>query len=196
MSITIILLTIITLNIAAVSIYGEAEFWFASIKTIALMGLLILGIVLFFGGGPRHDRLGFRYWQEPGAFKSYPKPGLGATGHFLAFWTSLVRSGFAFILSPEMITIASGESEAPRRNIPKAGRRFIYRLVVFYLFGSLVISVIVPSDNPSLLSAVSNEEKSAAASPFVLGITLAGIKGLDHVINAVVSSSLPSMQCL
>ena len=86
-----------------------------------------------------------------------------------------------------MITIASGESEAPRRNIPKAGRRFIYSLVVFYLFGSLVISVIVPSDDPGLLSAVSNEDKIAAAGPFVLGITRAGIKGLDRAINAMVS---------
>lgn len=152
------------------------------------MGLLIHGVVLFFGGGPNHDRLGFRYWQEPGAFKSYSKPGLGAKGRFLASWTSLVRSGFAFILPPEMITIALGESEAPRRNIPKAGRRFIYRLIVFYLFGSLVISVIVPSDDPSLLSAVSSEEKSAAVSPFVIDITRAGIKRLDHVVNAVVST--------
>jgi amino acid transporter len=30
--------------------------------------LIILGVVLFFGGGPNHDRLGFRYWEHPGAF--------------------------------------------------------------------------------------------------------------------------------
>ena len=73
-------------------IYGESEFWFASIKIIAILGLIILGVVLFFGGGPNHDRLGFRYWEHPGAFNSYPKPGLGNTGKFLAFWTSLIRT--------------------------------------------------------------------------------------------------------
>ena len=187
--ITIILIVIVALNIFVVSWYGESEFWFASIKILAIIGLIILGVVLFFGGGPNHDRLGFRYWQRPGAFVSYPKPGLGNTGKFLAFWTSLVRSGFAFVLSPELITIAAGETEAPRRNIPKAGRRFIYRLIVFYILGSLVVSVIVASNDPDLLQAVSSGTKDAGASPFVLGIKRAGIKGLDHVINAVILTS-------
>lgn len=63
--ILIILLVILALNIIAVSFFGEAEFWFASIKLLAIIGLIILGVVLFFGGGPDHDRLGFRYWKEP-----------------------------------------------------------------------------------------------------------------------------------
>lgn len=48
--ITIILVLIVILNIFVVSIYGESEFWFASIKIIAIVGLIVLGIVLFFGG--------------------------------------------------------------------------------------------------------------------------------------------------
>ena len=179
----------VLLNIFAVRIYGESEFWFASIKIIAILGLTILGIVLFFGGAPNHDRLGFRYWKDPGAFNSYPKPGLGTTGKFLAFWTSLIRSGFAFILSPETITIAAGESEAPRRDIPKASKQFIYRLIVFYVLGTLVVSVIVASNDPDLLQAVSSGTKNAGASPFVIGIKRAGIQGLDHVVNAVIITS-------
>lgn len=185
--ITIFLAVIIALNIFIVSWYGESEFWFSSIKIFAILGLIILGIVLFFGGGPKHDRLGFRYWQHPGAF--IPFATSGAIGKFLAFWTSLVKSGFAFVLGPELITIAAGESQAPRRNIPKAGRRFIYRLLVFYILGSLVISVIVASDDPDLLQAVKSETKDAGASPFVVGIKRSGIKALDHVINAVILTS-------
>ncbi|MCJ1450203.1 hypothetical protein MMC28_000532 [Mycoblastus sanguinarius] len=187
--ITVVLVTVVFLNIFVVTLYGESEFWFASIKIIAILGLLILGVVLFFGGGPNHDRLGFHHWRDPGAFKSYPMPGLGNTGKFLAFWTALVRSGFAFVLSPELITIAAGESKAPRLNIPKAGRRFVYRLITFYVLGALVISIIVSSDDPDLLQAVSNGTKDAGASPFVLGIKRAGIKGLDHVINVVILTS-------
>lgn len=183
------LTTVIVLNIFAVRIYGEFEFWFASIKIIAILGLIILGVVLFFGGGPTHDRLGFRYWKDPGAFNSYPKPGLGAVGKFLAFWTSLIRSGFAFVLSPETITIAAGESEAPRRNIPKASKRFIYRLIIFYVLGTLVVSVIVASNDADLLQAVSSGTTNAGASPFVIGIKRAGIQGLDHVVNAVIITS-------
>ena len=145
--------------------------------------------MLFFGGGPNHNQLGFRYWKDPRAFNSYPKPGLGNTGKFLAFWTSLIRSGFAFVLSPETITIAAGESETPRRNIPKASKRFVYRLIVFYVLGTLVVSVIVASNDADLLQAVSSGTTNAGASPFVIGIRRAGIHGLDHVINAVIITS-------
>ncbi|KAL8936187.1 MAG: hypothetical protein Q9211_004307 [Gyalolechia sp. 1 TL-2023] len=158
---TIVLGTIVMLNVIVVSWYGESEFWFASIKIIGIMGLIILGVVLFFGGGPNHDRLGFRYWQRPGAFVPFAAP--GNTGKFLAFWTALVKSGFAFILSPELIVLAAGETEAPRRNIPKAAKRFIYRLTFFYILGTLVISVIVASNDDLLLQGVNSGKTNAGA---------------------------------
>ncbi len=144
--IAIVLIIILLLNIIAVGFFGEAEFWFASIKLITIMGLIILGIVLFFGGGPNHDRLGFRYWNDPGAFNEYMTG--GTTGRFLAYWHALVKAGFAFITSPELIAIAAGETVDPRRNIPKAAKRFVWRLAIFYGFSSLVIGIIVPSDDP------------------------------------------------
>jgi amino acid transporter len=180
--ITMVLVIILLLNIIAVGFFGEAEFWFASIKVITIMGLIILGIVLLFGGGPNHDRLGFRYWDHPGAFKEYMAP--GATGRFLAYWHAFVKAGFAFITSPELIAIAAGETVDPRRNIPKAAKRFVWRLAVFYGFSSLIIGIIVPSDDPKLLGA-----GNASASPFVLGIQRAGIGGLNHAINAAILTS-------
>ena len=182
--ITIFLLLVLFLNIIAVSFFGEAEFWFASIKLITIVGLILVGLVIFFGGAPTHDRLGFRYWDHPGAFKQYLDVP-GATGRFLAYWTAFVRAGFAFITSPELIALAAGETIAPRRNIPKAARRFVWRLLIFYGIGSLIIGVIVASDNPRLLSPQSN----ASASPFVIGIQEAGITGLNHVINAAILTS-------
>lgn len=180
--ITMVLIIMLLLNIIAVSFFGEAEFWFASIKLITILGLIILGIVLFFGGGPNHDRLGFRYWKKPGAFKEYMAP--GNTGKFLAYWHAFVKAGFAFITSPELIAIAAGETVDPRRNIPKAARRFIWRLAIFYGFSSLIIGIIVPSDEPRLLGS-----SDASASPFVLGIQRAGIGGLNHAINGAVLTS-------
>lgn len=185
--ITIFLLVILLLNIFAVSWYGESEFWFASLKILGIVSLILIGIILFFGGGPTHDRLGFRFWDHPGAFKPYMVS--GPTGQFLGFWTALVRAGFAFVLSPELVTAAAGESEAPRRNIPKAARRFVYRVVFFYVLGSLVAGIITPSDDPRLLQAVSAGASGAGASPFVLGIQRAGIRGLNHVYNAMILTS-------
>lgn len=161
--IAIVLVVMLLLNIIAVSFFGEAEFWFASIKLITICGLIILGIVIFFGGGPNQDGiLGFRYYKKPGAFKEFGAP--GHAGHFLAYWSAFISAGFAFITSPELIAISAGEAVAPRRNIPKAARRFIWRLAIFYGVSSLIIGILVPSDDPNLLGA-----SNASASPFVLG---------------------------
>lgn len=180
--IAIIWVLIVALNIFMVKIFGETEFWFASLKIIAIVGLIIVGIVIFFGGAPSHDRLGFRYWKHD-AFKEYIVG--GASGRFCGFWNALVRSGFSFIMSPELITISAGETEAPRRNIPKATRRFIWRLLFFYVLGALVIGVVVSSSNPMLMSGSGD----ASASPFVIGIKNAGIPVLNHIINGAILTS-------
>jgi amino acid transporter len=182
--IIIFLLVILFLNIVAVELFGEAEFWFASIKFITIMGLIILGFVIMLGGSPNNQgRIGFRYWNNPGAFKPYIAE--GNAGNFLAYWTAFVRAGFAFITSPELIALAAGETIAPRRNIPKAAGRFVYRLALFYGFGSFIIGVVVPSNDDRLLSGNSD----ASASPFVIGIQNAGIQGLNHVVNAAILTS-------
>ncbi|OAA63128.1 proline-specific permease [Cordyceps fumosorosea ARSEF 2679] len=176
--ITIIIVVCVLLNLVAVKYYGEVEFWFASIKIVAILALLLIGLVIFFGGAPTHDRIGFRYWSHPGAFKPYLLS--GSAGRFLAVWDALIRAGFSYILSPELIATAAGECQAPRRNIPKAARRYIWRLLLFYVGGALVIGAIVPHNDVRLLGA-----SNASASPFVIGIHNAAIPVLDHVLNAV-----------
>ncbi|PHH77132.1 hypothetical protein CDD80_900 [Ophiocordyceps camponoti-rufipedis] len=181
--IAVVLVVMLLLNIVAVSFFGEAEFWFASIKLLTLFGLIILGIVIFFGGAPdQHGILGFSYWKDPGAF--VPFRAAGATGRFLGYWHALVTAGFAFVTSPELIAIAAGETVAPRRNIPKAARRFVWRLALFYGLSSLIIGIIVPFDDKRLLGA-----SNASASPFVIGIQRVGIPILNNIINAAILTS-------
>ncbi|KAH3685066.1 hypothetical protein WICPIJ_003943 [Wickerhamomyces pijperi] len=182
--IVIMLVIVVVLNFSAVKYYGETEFWFASLKIILIVGLIILGVVIFFGGGPsQHGVLGFHYWKVPGAFVEHLSH--GNTGRFLDVWSALIKSGFAFITGPELVCITAAESESPRRNVSKASRRFVWRLMCFYCVGSLVIGVIVPSNNTKLLNGGSD----ASASPFVIGIQNAGIKVLNHIINAVIFTS-------
>ncbi|ODV60729.1 uncharacterized protein ASCRUDRAFT_91486 [Ascoidea rubescens DSM 1968] len=186
--ITILWLVIVALNFFAVQYYGEVEFWFASLKVICIIGLLILGVVLFFGGGPaQNGRLGFHYWKNPGSVREHLA--VGNAGRFCAILTATIRSGFAFILSPELITIAAGETQNPRRNLAKATKRFVYRIVFFYMFGALVIGVIVAYNDEGLLNAVNSKDSTAAASPFVIGIQNAGIPVLNHIINGVILTS-------
>ena len=178
--ISILLVVIVALNFMPVRVYGETEFWFAGTKVILLVGLLTLSFILFWGGGPSHDRLGFRYWKNPGAANTYLAT--GDTGRFVAFWKTMVLSVFPFTFAPELLVVTGGEMEAPRRNLPKASKRYFYRLVVFYCLSVLAIGVISPSND----SALTNGGAGAGSSPFVVGISNAGISVLPSIINAVI----------
>ncbi|KAH7883763.1 amino acid permease [Phlebopus sp. FC_14] len=176
------LIVAVTINMLGAGAYGEAEFVFASIKVLTITGLIILGIVLDLGGGPNHDRIGFRYWKNPGPFVQY-KDISGAKGRFLGWWAVMTQAAFSFI-GTEIVAIAAGEAKNPRRNLPKAIRRVYIRILLFYIGGTFVIGLLVPSNNSSL-----QLESGTAASPFVIAIQTAGIKSLPSIINACLLSS-------
>jgi amino acid transporter len=173
---------ILVLNIFAVGIYGEAEFCFASIKLVTIMGLLLLAFIIDLGGSPRHHRLGFEYWRNPGAMTTIVAA--GNAGRFLSFWSTMVNAAFSYG-GVEMVAVAAGEAENPRKNIPKAVKRTFWRILFFYVLGSLAIGVIVPYTNPNLDTGTG----SAASSPWVIGIQIAQIKALPSIINAVILTS-------
>ncbi|KIJ51458.1 hypothetical protein M422DRAFT_224084 [Sphaerobolus stellatus SS14] len=181
--ITVIYIIVIIINFLGAGIYGECEFIFASIKVLTITGLIILGIVLDLGGGPSHDRVGFRYWKNPGPFVQFA--GIAGTkGRFLGWWAVMTQAAFSFI-GTEVVAIAAGEAKNPRRNLPKAIKRVYIRILVFYIGGTTVIGLLVPSNDPGLNLTLQN----AAASPFVIAISRAGIKGLPSLINACLLTS-------
>ncbi|KAF4425780.1 Proline-specific permease [Colletotrichum fructicola] len=177
---TLIGLVMVGLNCFPVKVYGEAEFWFASIKVFGIIGLLMLSAVLFFGGGPSHQPLWFSNWSDPGPVKEYIVS--GNSGRLVAFLATITFSVYAFAFAPELLVVTGGEMDSPRRNIPTATRRYFYRLITFYILGALAVGIIVNSENPNLLSG----GKGAGASPWAIGIRDAGIRGLDSVVNVVI----------
>jgi amino acid transporter len=69
-------------------------------------GLIILGIILDLGGGPDHDRLGFRYWKNPGPFVQFD--GIkGAKGRFLGFSKVFTQAAFSYI-GTEIVAVSDG----------------------------------------------------------------------------------------
>ncbi|KAF2867626.1 amino acid permease/ SLC12A domain-containing protein [Massariosphaeria phaeospora] len=183
--ISIIIVIIVVLNVFAVSIYGEAEFIFASIKIITILGLLIVAFVIMLGGAPDKDRRGFRYWKE-GAMKEYV--GTGSTGRFTGLWSTLVNAAFSYG-GVEMVAVAAGEAANPRKNIPKAVRRVFWRILFFYVLGSFFIGVTVSSNDPALTN---EDAKGGQSSPWVIACKNAGIPVLPHIINAVILTSATS----
>lgn len=160
--ISIFIFLIVCLNIFAVRVFGEAEFAFAVIKIVTIIGLLILSLIIDLGGVPAQPRLGFHYWRDPGAMNQYKA--LGDLGRFLGLWSTLSNASFAYN-GVEMIAMTAGEVENPRRNVPKATRRFIWRILFFYILGSLALSVLVPYNDPHLLQAEATGAAGAAQSP-------------------------------
>lgn len=178
--ITILLVVIVALNCFPVSVYGETEFWFASTKVMGIIGLIIMAIVITSGGGPNGKVIGFSYWNNPGAINEYLTT--GNSGRVAAFVGTLCFSAFAFVFAPEMLVITGGEMQNPRKNLPLAGQRYVYRLVLFYVLGAFFLGMIIPSNDPNLLGG----GKGAGASPWSIAARNAGIKGLDSVINAII----------
>jgi yeast amino acid transporter len=177
---TIMIVVIVGLNFLPVKYYGETEFWFAGTKVILIIGLLLLSFILFWGGGPTHDRLGFRYWQDPGAAHPYIKE--GGVGRLISFWETLVLCVFPFTFAPELLVVTGGEMESPRRNLPIASRRYFYRLVIFYVLGVLAIGVTCPSNDTRLTDGGAG----AGSSPFVVAVANAHISTLPSIVNAVI----------
>lgn len=185
--ITIFLVVITVVNVLGVRFFGEIEFWLSCLKVLTCVGLIILLLCIALGGGPTHDRLGFRYWKNPGAFNEYSESSrdlyiTGATGRFVAFLSVLVTAVFAYTGS-ELVGITFAECARPRQAIPKAIRLTFYRILLFYICSVLLLGMCVAYNDPLLLGASGS---SASASPFVIAIKNAKIGGLDHVINACI----------
>ena len=158
-------------------------------KILTIVGLLLLALILDLGGGPTHERVGFATWRNPGAMKEYV--GTGSTGRFLGLFSTLVNAAFSYG-GVEMVAVAAGEAENPRKNIPKAVRRVFWRILFFYVLGSLAIGVLVPYNEPNLLSAQEEGSAGAAQSPWVIAIYRASIPVLPSIINFVILTSASS----
>lgn len=113
----------------------------------------------------------------------------GALERFLASWEVSIQATFSYCGS-EIVVVAARETENPRRNISKAVRRVFWRFAIFYVLIILLIGICVSSSGPRLLSAIQSGARGIAASPFVIAIKNGGIKGLRHVNNAVVLTTV------
>ena len=185
--ITILFIPMILINLSPVRVYGEIEFAFGAIKLTTIVGLILLMLVITCGGGPsNHQAIGFFYWRNPGAM--FPYLETGSLGNFLAFWKVFIQATFSYG-GAELVVVAAGETENPRRNVPKAVKRVWVRIFLFYVLSLLLVGMCVSGADPQLLNAISSSASGAAASPFVIAIQNAGIVALPSIINAVILSS-------
>lgn len=134
------------------------------------------------GGAPNHDRIGFRYWKDPGPFAPYH--GSGDLGKFLGWFTDLLQAAGSYA-GIESIVVAAAEVKNPRVALTKAIQRLFWRILIFYVLLIFVVGLIVRYDDPSLLQSTG----TAASSPFVIAMERAGIKVLPSIVNAAILTS-------
>ncbi|WMM89299.1 amino acid permease, partial [Heyndrickxia coagulans] len=160
------------INIATVKAFGEMEFWFAIIKVVTIIALIVIGILLVFAGFQSNGaHASFtNLWQHGGFFPN------GSKGFLLAFEMAV----FSFV-GIELVGVTAGEAEDPSKTLPKAINQIPLRILLFYVGALFVIMSIYPWNrlNPD-------------ASPFVRVFADIGLPAAAGIINFVVLTSAAS----
>jgi amino acid transporter len=182
--VTVFMIAIISINYFGVRFFGEFEFWLSSIKVVVIVGLILLCFLLTVGAGPM-PATGFKYYNDPGAFAPYIDT--GNAGKFYGFWSSFVNAVFAY-LGTELVGVTVGEAQNPRKTIPRAIKLTFYRIIFFYVLSVFFVGMLVPYNDPKLLTAnkLATKQPGASASPFVVAIKNANIPHLPGILNACI----------
>ncbi|MFS1563494.1 MAG: amino acid permease [Candidatus Arsenophonus phytopathogenicus] len=175
----IFLFIIFILNYISVKGFGEAEYWFSLIKVITVIIFIVVGVLMIISIFRGAENAGWHNWQIGEA---------PFVGGFSAMIGVAMIVGFSF-QGTELIGIAAGESKDPGKNIPKAVRQVFWRILLFYVFAILVISLIIPYTDPRLLL---NEVVDISVSPFTLVFENAGLLSAAAVMNAVILTAVLS----
>lgn len=162
----IIIAFLVFANLVSAKAYGTLEFWFAMIKVITIILMIILGFsIILFGFGNHGHPIGFsNLWSHGGFF----------TGGFKGFLfsMSIIVGSYEGI---ELLGISAGEVAHPQKAIVKSVKSVLWRILIFYVGAIFVIVTIYPWDKLSNLG-----------SPFVTTFAKVGITAAASIINFVV----------
>ena len=166
-------------NIFSVKVYGEIEYWLSFVKVAVIIVFIVLGGFTLFG----EPHFGTQNWHiEDAPFHQ------GWDGFISVF----LFAGFSF-QGTELVGVASGETKSPEESIPKAIKLVFWRLTLFYVLSILVISLLLPFNDPKLA-----DQNNITTSPYTLvffkiaGHYAAGIMNLIILI-ALISAANASM---
>ena len=168
----VVLAVLLVMNLTAVKHFGEMEFWFALIKVIAIVSLIIIGLIMILTGFTTNAGAAAfeNLWNYGGWFPN------GAMGFILSF--QMVVFAFTGI---ELVGLTAGETENPEKVIPMAINNIPLRIILFYI-GSLAIIM-------SIYPWIAVDPNS---SPFVAVFNAVGILAAASIVNFVVLTSAAS----
>ncbi|MEK4056071.1 amino acid permease [Paenibacillus sp. FSL F4-0087] len=168
----IALIVLLIMNLATVKLFGEMEFWFALIKVLAILALIVVGLYMIFKG--------FTTDQGPASFTNLWSHGGWFPNGMHGFIISFQMVVFAFV-GMELVGLTAGETENPEKVIPRAINQIPIRVLLFYVGALLIIMSIYP------WNAIVPSE-----SPFVQVFAAVGIAAAAGIVNFVVLTSAAS----
>lgn len=164
-AIALALMIIMTLiNLMSVGAFGEAEYWFAGIKVVAILAFIVVSVMFVFG-----------LW--PGASVDFSN--LAGHGGMFPNGVSTLFVGVVVVIfsmtGVEVVTVAAAESAEPAKAIRKAVNSVVFRILAFFVISTFLIAIIVPWN-----SVVPGE------SPFVTALDRIGIPGAADLLTVVI----------
>ncbi|WP_426428493.1 amino acid permease [Staphylococcus equorum] len=164
-------LVLMSFNLLSAKLFGELEFWFAIIKIVTILALIVVGaimIIMAYDTQFGHASLSNLYTNG-----IFPK---GINGFLMSFQMAV----FSFV-GIELIGVTAGETKDPTKTLPKAINSVPLRILVFYVGALAVIMSIIP------WNAINPDD-----SPFVRLFALIGIPFAAGIINFVVLTAAAS----
>ena len=167
-------------NLVGVRRFGEVEFWFAALKIVAIVAFLAIGVAMIAGWVPAFDSTGFANLTAHGGFAPTGIAGIAA---------GLLIVVFAFG-GTEIIAIAAAETSDPRRNVGRAVRTLIWRILVFYIGSVLIMVTVLPWTSEDLVTGPFVAVLNAGAVPAAAAVmTVIVVVALLSSLNAMLFSA-------
>ncbi len=164
-----LILTFTLLNLLSVRSWGEAEYWFASIKVIAISVFLCIGIAVI---------LGLWHGASGGLGNLTAHGGFMPNGIIPVLTGAVAATGFYF--GAEIVTVAAAESAESERAVARATQSVISRVLVFYIGSIFVVVTLLPWNDPGV------------AQPYVSALRVLRIPGAADIMNGVILTAVLS----
>ncbi|MGE8318818.1 MAG: amino acid permease [Comamonas sp.] len=166
-------------NFINVKAFGEFEFWFALIKVVAVVAMILMGLYLLMGSGNPQQSVS-NLWKHGGFMPN------GIQGMLMAFVFTMVAFG-----GVEMLGFAAAETERPQQVIPKAINQLIVRVLVFYVGSLAVLMSLTPWNQ--LVAQIEAGGDTYGSSPFVMVFSGLGANLAANLLNFVILTAMLSV---
>lgn len=160
-------------NFFSVKVFAESEFWFATIKVVAIVIFIILGFLGITG------IISVKGSNNIHGLSNFYKNGWFPRG-FAGVFTTMLGVNFAFS-GTELIGITAGEAENPQKAIPNAIKTTLWRLIIFFIGSIVIMAALIPY-----------KVAGVTQSPFVYVLDLIHVPFAANIMNFVVLTAIIS----